>query len=94
MLLHPYFVFDGPDCPQLKRGEDVVGLTSPCLLVQHFQELLLMFGFNWHMASHFLYAPGEAEAELACLQSCKLINAVVMPYNDMLLFGMTCVVCR
>ncbi|KAI6001642.1 hypothetical protein F5J12DRAFT_723550 [Pisolithus orientalis] len=86
MLLHPYFVFDGPDCPQLKRGEDIVGSTSPCLLVQHFQELLLMFGFNWHMA------PGEAEAELACLQLCKLIDAVIMPYNDALLFGTTCVV--
>ncbi|KAI6006496.1 hypothetical protein F5J12DRAFT_939007 [Pisolithus orientalis] len=27
MLLHPYFVFDGPDCPQLKRGKDVVGFN-------------------------------------------------------------------
>lgn len=86
MLLHPYFVFDGPDCPQLKRGEDVVGSTSPRLLVQRFQELLLMFGFNWHTA------PGEAEAELACLQSCKLIDVVVTPYNDTLLFGATRVV--
>ncbi|KAI6142359.1 PIN domain-like protein [Pisolithus tinctorius] len=87
MLLHPYFVFDGPDCPQLKRGEDIVCSTSPCLLMQHFQELLLMFCFNWHTA------PGEAEAELACLQSCKLIDAVITPYNDALLFGMTHVVC-
>ncbi|KAI5995294.1 hypothetical protein F5J12DRAFT_915123 [Pisolithus orientalis] len=88
MLLHPYFIFDGPDCPQLKRGKDIVGSTFPCLLVQHFQELLMAFGFNWHMA------PGEADVELTNLQSYGLIEAVVTPYNDMLLFGMTCIICR
>ncbi|KAI6001617.1 hypothetical protein F5J12DRAFT_784134 [Pisolithus orientalis] len=74
------------DCLQLKRGEDIIGSTSPHLLVQHFQELLLMFGFNWHME--------RQRQNLACLQSCKLINAVIMPYNNALLFGMTHVVCR
>ncbi|KAI5988655.1 PIN domain-like protein [Pisolithus orientalis] len=86
MLLHPYFVFDGPDCPQLKRGKDVVGSTFPRLLVQRFQELLTAFGFNWHMA------PGEADVELANLQSYGLIEAVVTPYNDALLFGATCII--
>ncbi|KAI6149143.1 PIN domain-like protein [Pisolithus tinctorius] len=85
MLLHPYFVFDGPDCPQIKRGKDVGGWSPPSLLVQRFQELLTAFGFDWHVA------PGEAEAELSCLQSCGFIDAVVTPYNDTLLFGATCV---
>ncbi|KAI6141069.1 PIN domain-like protein [Pisolithus tinctorius] len=85
MLLHPYFVFDGPDCPQIKRGKDVLGWSPPSLLVQRFQELLTVFGFDWHVA------PGEAEAELSCLQSCGFIDAVVTPYNNALLFGATCV---
>ena len=32
-------------------------------------------------------APGEAEAELAYFRSCGLVDAVVTPYNDTLLFG-------
>ncbi|KAI5993790.1 hypothetical protein F5J12DRAFT_896906 [Pisolithus orientalis] len=86
MPLHPYFIFDGPDCPQLKRGKDIVCPCYPPLLVQRFQELLMAFGFSWHMA------PGEAEVELACLQSCTLINIMVMPYNNVLLFGVTCII--
>ncbi|KAI6029268.1 PIN domain-like protein [Pisolithus microcarpus] len=86
-LLHAYFVFDGPDCPQLKRGKDIPSLSAPRLLSQRFQELLTAFGFNWHVA------PGEAEAELACLQSLGLIDAVATPYNDALLFGVTCIIC-
>ncbi|KIO11156.1 hypothetical protein M404DRAFT_127401 [Pisolithus tinctorius Marx 270] len=85
MLLHPYFVFNGPDCPQIKRGKDILGWSPPLLLVQCFQELLTVFGFDWHVA------PGEAEAELSCLQSCGFIDAVVTPYDDVLLFGATCV---
>ncbi|KAI6159663.1 PIN domain-like protein, partial [Pisolithus thermaeus] len=85
-LLHMYFVFNGPDCPQLKRGKDIVCSSGPCLLAQCFQELLTAFGFNWHMA------PGEAEVELAYLQSLRLVHAVATPYNDVLLFGATCVI--
>ncbi|KAI6004797.1 hypothetical protein EDD15DRAFT_2191570 [Pisolithus albus] len=87
-LLHAYFIFDGPDCPQLKRGKDVPSLSAPRLLSQRFQELLTVFGFNWHVA------PGEAEAELACLQLLGLIDAVATPYNDALLFGATCIIRR
>ncbi|KAI6143314.1 hypothetical protein BKA82DRAFT_156622 [Pisolithus tinctorius] len=104
MLLHPYFVFDGPDCPQIKRGKDVLGWSPPSLLVQRFQELLMAFGFGWHVVGCSLWislntnaihqAPGEAEAELSCLQSCGFIDAVVTPYNDTLLFGATCVLHR
>ncbi|KAI6002508.1 PIN domain-like protein [Pisolithus marmoratus] len=87
MLLHPYFIFDGLDCPQLRRGIDPVTSSAPRLFVQRFQELLTAFGFDWHVA------PREAEAELAYLQSCGAIDAMVTPYNDMLLFGAHCVIC-
>ncbi|KAI6139479.1 hypothetical protein BKA82DRAFT_3920554, partial [Pisolithus tinctorius] len=87
MLLHPYIVFNGPDCPQIKRGKDILHWSPPLLLVQHSQELLTVFGFYWHVA------PGEAEAELSCLQSCGFIDAMVTTYNDALLFGATCVLC-
>ncbi|KAI6027122.1 PIN domain-like protein [Pisolithus marmoratus] len=86
MLLHPYFIFDRPDCPQVKRGPDPILSAAPSLLVQRFQELLTAFGFGWHVA------PCEAEAELAYFQSCGLIDAVVTPYNDALLFGACCVI--
>ncbi|KAI6137078.1 hypothetical protein F5141DRAFT_1209395 [Pisolithus sp. B1] len=55
LLLHTYFVFDGLDYPQLRRGKDIVCLSGLHLLAQCFQELLTAFGFNWHIA------PGEAE---------------------------------
>ncbi|KIO07394.1 hypothetical protein M404DRAFT_23895 [Pisolithus tinctorius Marx 270] len=42
--------------------------------------------FNWHVA------PGEADVELANLQSYGLIEAVVTLYNDVLLFGVTCII--
>ncbi|KAI6126773.1 PIN domain-like protein [Pisolithus sp. B1] len=87
LLLHAYFVFDGPDRPQLKRGKDIICLSGPRLLAQRFQELLTAFGFNWH-------APGEAEAELAYLQSLGLVDTVATPDNDALLFGATCVIRR
>ncbi|KAI6039698.1 PIN domain-like protein, partial [Pisolithus marmoratus] len=86
MLLHPYFIFDGPGCPQLRRGPDPISSAAPPLLIQHFQELLTAFGFGWHVA------PCEAEAELAYFQSCGLIDAVVTPYNNALLFGARCVI--
>ncbi|KAI5982069.1 PIN domain-like protein, partial [Pisolithus marmoratus] len=86
MLLYPYFIFDGPDCPQVKRGPDPILSAAPSLLVQRFQELLTAFSFGWHVA------PCEAEAELAYFQLCGLIDAVVMPYNDALLFGARCVI--
>ncbi|KAI5990053.1 hypothetical protein F5J12DRAFT_786579 [Pisolithus orientalis] len=86
MPLHPYFVFDGLDCPQLKRGKDIVHPCYPPLLVQCFQELLMAFGFSWHTP------PGEAETELACLQSCTLVDVMVTLYNNVLLFGVTCII--
>ncbi|KIM63580.1 hypothetical protein SCLCIDRAFT_96899, partial [Scleroderma citrinum Foug A] len=81
MLLHPHFIFDGPNQPSFRQSKDRLCGIRPPLLEKHFQELLGVFGFSWHMA------PGEAEAELAYFHSYGLVNAVVMPYNDALLFG-------
>ncbi|KIM50001.1 hypothetical protein SCLCIDRAFT_34798 [Scleroderma citrinum Foug A] len=81
MPVHPYFIFDGPNCPRLNGGDECIYGTGPCLLVECFQELLNAFSFSWHTA------PGEAEAELACFQLHGLVDVVVTPYNDMLLFG-------
>ncbi|KAI6041007.1 PIN domain-like protein [Pisolithus marmoratus] len=86
MLLHPYFIFDRLGCPQLRRGPDPISSATPPLLIQRFQELLTAFGFGWHVA------PCEVEAELAYFQSCGLIDAVVTPYNDALLFGAHCII--
>ncbi|KAI5984974.1 hypothetical protein EDC04DRAFT_2914015 [Pisolithus marmoratus] len=87
MLLHPYFIFDRPDCPQVRRGPDPISSGTPLLLMQCFQELLTAFGFGWHMALC------EAEAELAYFQPCGLVDAIVMPYNDALLYGAHCIIC-
>ena len=104
MLLHPYFVFDGPDCPQLQWGKGTVFTSSPPLLLQHFQELLTAFGFSWHIVSCLLQispdantvcqAPVEADTELAYFQTYGLLDAVVTPYNDSLLFGAPSVIRR
>ncbi|KIM65589.1 hypothetical protein SCLCIDRAFT_112241 [Scleroderma citrinum Foug A] len=88
MLLHPHFVFDGPNWPCFKRGEDRMYCTGAPLLKEHFQELLDAFGFSWHMA------PGEAEAELAYFQLHGLIDAMVMPYNDVFLFSAPSIIQR
>ncbi|KIM55082.1 hypothetical protein SCLCIDRAFT_39635, partial [Scleroderma citrinum Foug A] len=81
MLLHPHFIFNGPNWLSFRQSKDHLHGIGPPLLEKHFQELLGMFGFSWHMA------PGEAEAELAYFHLYGLVNAVVMPYNNVLLFG-------
>ncbi|KAL4075101.1 PIN domain-like protein [Scleroderma yunnanense] len=84
MLLHPHFIFDGSEHPWFKPDKEPI--SAPSLLVQHFQELLTAFGFNWHIA------PAEAEAELDYFYSHGLIDAVVTPFSDVLLFGATSVI--
>ncbi|KAL4080480.1 PIN domain-like protein [Scleroderma citrinum] len=84
MLLHPHFIFDGSEHPWFKPDKEPI--SAPSLLVQRFQELLTAFGFNWHIA------PAEAEAELAYFYSHGLIDAVVTPFSDVLLFGATSVI--
>jgi len=49
MLLHPHFIFDGPNKPSFKKDEDHLHCSGgPPLLEKHFQELLDVFGFGWH----------------------------------------------
>ncbi|KAL4079457.1 hypothetical protein J3A83DRAFT_4086223 [Scleroderma citrinum] len=86
MLLHPYFIFDGPDCPLFKEGRGFI--SAPPLLEQSFQGLLTAFGFSWHTAL------GQAEAELTYFHLHGLIDAVVSPCNSALLFGETGVIRR
>ncbi|KAL4067454.1 PIN domain-like protein [Scleroderma yunnanense] len=82
MLLHAHFIFDGPQRPKLKHGKHVK--NAPHFLTQHFQELLSAFGFTWHKAL------GEAEAELAKLNTVSIIDAIFSDDSDILLFGAPC----
>ncbi|KIM59476.1 hypothetical protein SCLCIDRAFT_126055 [Scleroderma citrinum Foug A] len=82
MLLHAHFVFNGPQRPKLKCGKQVK--SAPHFLTQCFQELISAFGFTWHEA------PGEAEAELAKLNTFGIIDAVFSDDSDILMFGASC----
>ncbi|KAF8130008.1 PIN domain-like protein [Mycena galopus ATCC 62051] len=73
------FVFDGPDRPSIKRNKKVK--AQPHWLVEEFQELIELFGFYSYTA------PGEGEAELACLSQHGLIDAVLTDDGDTFLFG-------
>ncbi|KAL4065527.1 PIN domain-like protein [Scleroderma yunnanense] len=84
MLLHTHFVFNGPQRPKLKCGKHVK--NAPHFLTQHFQELLSAFGFTWHKAL------GEAEAELAKLNTVGIIDAIFSDDSDILLFGAPCMI--
>ncbi|KAG8846462.1 hypothetical protein FRB96_001986 [Tulasnella sp. 330] len=80
----PVFVFDGPERPKFKRGKKVSGR-------QHWMEdgvkkMATAFGFQWWEA------PGEAEAELAWLNSQGYIDAVLSDDGDTFLFGAQVVV--
>ncbi|PWN47206.1 hypothetical protein IE53DRAFT_262463 [Violaceomyces palustris] len=75
----PLFVFDGASRPSFKRGRHVAGVTHP--IQRPFVALIHAFGFCSHQA------PGEAEAELAWLNSHDLIDAVMTDDVDALLFG-------
>ncbi|KZP32824.1 PIN domain-like protein [Athelia psychrophila] len=75
----PLFVFDGEECPAIKRGHNIKG--PPHYLTNDLQDLLDCFGFPWYTA------PGEAEAELAYLNKKGHIQAVVSEDVDCFLFG-------
>ncbi|KAF8074796.1 PIN domain-like protein, partial [Lyophyllum atratum] len=72
------FVSDGPGCPAVKRGRSV----RPQALW-----IVRAFGFYTHQA------PGEAEAELAKLNSQRLIDVIWTDDSDTLVFGGQCVIC-
>ncbi|KAF8144098.1 PIN domain-like protein [Mycena galopus ATCC 62051] len=73
------FIFDGPNRPPIKRNKRV--RAQPHWLVEEFQELIELFGFYSYTA------PGEGEAELACLSQHGLIDAVLTDNGDTFLFG-------
>ncbi|KAH9009404.1 PIN domain-like protein [Lactarius hengduanensis] len=75
----PLFIFDGPKRPKVKRGKSVSG--GKHWLVDSMKRMIEAFGFEWRMA------PGEAEAELAYLNSIGIIDAVLSDDVDNFLFG-------
>ncbi|KAJ9119326.1 hypothetical protein QFC24_005797 [Naganishia onofrii] len=80
------FVFDGPYKPAMKRGNKVGGrFGRGDRESQQFKLLLDEMGLE------YWDAPGEAEAELACINQKGLIDAVLTDDVDALVFGATCV---
>ncbi|KAG6819757.1 hypothetical protein H0H93_008969 [Arthromyces matolae] len=73
------FVFDGPQRPSYKRGRQVK--TVPLWWHGHATRLIKDFGF------HSYTAPGEAEAELAQLNSLGLIDAIITNDSDAFVFN-------
>ena len=95
----PLFIFDGPKRPKVKRGKRISGEKH--WLVDSMKGMIEAFGYEWRMVSsaltpscHFLKspcwlwkAPGEAEAELAYLNSTGVIDAILSDDVDTFLFG-------
>ena len=92
----PLFVFDGPKRPKVKHGKRITGEKH--WLVDSMKGIIEAFGFEWRMVcSRFFFtnrrsadhlkAPGEAEAELAYLNSVGIIDVVLSDDVDSFLFG-------
>ncbi|KAN0134508.1 hypothetical protein V8E53_007654, partial [Lactarius tabidus] len=75
----PLFIFDSPKRPKVKRGKRISGEKH--WLVDRMKGIIEAFGFKWRMA------PGEAEAELAYLNSIGIIDTVLSDDADNFLFG-------
>jgi Holliday junction resolvase YEN1 len=94
----PLFVFDGPGRPNEKRGKKVQKCREPAL-VEGIKRLITAFGLEWRTVSHISSAivphasligskaPGEAEAELAHLNSIGVIDGIISDDVDAFLFG-------
>ncbi|EIW84105.1 PIN domain-like protein, partial [Coniophora puteana RWD-64-598 SS2] len=76
----PHFVFDGADRPKVKRGK-TVERNVPHYLTNGFCSLIKAFGFT------YLWAPGEAEAELAAMNKYTVVDAVMTNDSDAFVFG-------
>ncbi|KAJ7660950.1 PIN domain-like protein, partial [Mycena polygramma] len=72
-------VFDGKHGPDVKRGKQVK--KKPHWLIAEFVKLIDLFGFHSHMA------PGEADAELACLNKFGFIDGILTDDGDVATFG-------
>ncbi|KAF9474954.1 PIN domain-like protein [Pholiota conissans] len=79
------FVFDGPERPKIKRSHEV--RTAVLRWTQTVQNLVRYFGYHVHQASTSVFAPGEAEAELAMLNRLGRVDAVITSDSDSLVFG-------
>ncbi|GAA95947.1 uncharacterized protein L969DRAFT_92024 [Mixia osmundae IAM 14324] len=75
------FVFDGPHKPTWKRGQRVGTQSTNTLVARALQAMIVAFGFEW------IVAPGEAEAELAYLNSSGTIDAIMTDDVDAFVFG-------
>ncbi|KAF8176922.1 PIN domain-like protein [Pholiota molesta] len=73
------FVLDGPERPPVKRGHEV--RDRPVWWIEPAVQLIDMFGHHIHRA------PGEAEAELARLNSEGYVHAIITCDSDAFLFG-------
>lgn len=76
----PVFVFDGNARPPFKRGKPVCR-AAPRAIETQFKTVLFHLGLPW------VDAPGEAEAQLACMNEQDLIDAVLSDDSDALIFG-------
>ncbi|KAF9005256.1 hypothetical protein BDQ17DRAFT_386930 [Cyathus striatus] len=75
----PLFVFDGPKRPDVKRGKKINKTSHK--LIPGMKQIVEAFGFEWRTA------PGEAEAELAYLNSIGVIDGILSDDVDNFLFG-------
>ncbi|KAG7096287.1 hypothetical protein E1B28_003734 [Marasmius oreades] len=71
-------VLDGTSRPNIKRGTKVK--KAPHWMVKGLRELVEGFGYHMHQA------PAEAEAELATMNKCGYIDAVLTDDSDVLVF--------
>jgi len=84
MAVSVVFVFDGNGRPPFKRGRKV--FTRTHWLAPAFKNFVSAFGFGIHQA------PGEAEAELALMNTSGIIDAVITEDSDVLVFGAQAVI--
>ncbi|KAI6006231.1 hypothetical protein F5J12DRAFT_783010 [Pisolithus orientalis] len=82
MPLQPYFVFDGLDCPQLKRGKDIMHPCYPPLLVQQLSRAI---DGIWFQLAHG--SGGGRDRTLPASSHAALVDVMVTLYNNALLFG-------
>ncbi|KAK0527474.1 hypothetical protein OC835_004968 [Tilletia horrida] len=81
----PIFVFDGPGRPIWKRNKARRGASNGSYYAfphqAEFQQLIRLFGFG------VLYAPAEAEAQLAKMNADGVVDAILTDDGDAFLFG-------
>ncbi|KAI0031029.1 PIN domain-like protein, partial [Vararia minispora EC-137] len=81
----PLFVFDGPKRPKVKRGKRIS--QEQHWMINGMKAMIEAFGFEWRMVQRAIQAPGEAEAELAYLNTVGQIDAVLSDDVDTFVFG-------